>query len=64
MLDGKDITGKAGSVSYMLQKDLLFHYKTILENVALPLEIKGIKKSVAKRGLQATLGIWTRRYTR
>jgi ABC-type nitrate/sulfonate/bicarbonate transport system ATPase subunit len=48
MLDGKDITGKAGSVSYMLQKDLLFHYKTILENVALPLEIKGIKKSVAK----------------
>ncbi|NLJ89586.1 MAG: ABC transporter ATP-binding protein [Clostridiales bacterium] len=48
MLDGVDITGEAGSVSYMLQKDLLFHYKTILDNVALPLEIKGLKKKEAR----------------
>lgn len=48
ILDGVDITGEAGSVSYMLQKDLLFHYKTILDNVALPLEIKGLKKKEAR----------------
>jgi ABC-type nitrate/sulfonate/bicarbonate transport system ATPase subunit len=47
-LDGKDITGKAGNVSYMLQKDLLLPYKTIIDNVSLPLVIKGEKKSRAR----------------
>ncbi|MDF2676517.1 MAG: transporter ATP-binding protein [Bacillota bacterium] len=47
-LDGNDITGKAGSVSYMLQKDLLLPYKTILDNVSLPLVIRGEKKSKAR----------------
>lgn len=47
-LDGKDITGQAGNVSYMLQKDLLFHYKTILDNVALPIEIQGLSKKEAR----------------
>lgn len=37
LLQGKDITGCPGSVSYMLQKDMLFPYKTVLDNVALPL---------------------------
>ena len=46
-LDGADITGKAGKISYMLQKDLLLPFKTILDNVSLPLRIKGIKKSSA-----------------
>ena len=40
-LDGKDITGQPGNVSYMLQKDLLLPYRTIEDNVALPLIIKG-----------------------
>ena len=30
LLDGEDITGKPGKVSYMLQKDLLLPYRTIL----------------------------------
>lgn len=47
ILNGKDITGKAGRVSYMLQKDLLLPYRTIEENVALPLIIKGEKKAKA-----------------
>jgi ABC-type nitrate/sulfonate/bicarbonate transport system ATPase subunit len=47
-LDAEDITGKAGRVSYMLQKDLLLPYKTILDNVALPLVIKGTKKRIAR----------------
>lgn len=47
-LDGCDITNQAGKVSYMLQKDLLLPYRTILDNVALPLIIKGEKKVVAR----------------
>lgn len=44
----KDITGKAGYISYMLQKDLLMPYKTVIDNVALPLIIKGENKKKAK----------------
>ena len=46
LLDGKDITGQPGNVSYMLQKDLLLPYRTVEDNVALPLIIKGEKKPV------------------
>ena len=44
ILDGEDITGKPGNVSYMLQKDLLLPYRTIVDNVALPLIIRGMAK--------------------
>lgn len=47
LLNGEEITGQAGHVSYMLQKDLLLPYRTIEENVALPLIIKGMKKKAA-----------------
>lgn len=47
-LNGKDITGQPGHISYMLQKDLLLPYRTIEDNVALPLYIKGDKKKVAR----------------
>ncbi len=47
-LDGKDITGKPGHISYMLQKDLLLPYRTIEDNVALPLLLKGLKKKEAR----------------
>lgn len=47
-LKGEDITGKPGKVSYMLQKDLLLPYKTVLDNTALPLIIKGEKKRTAR----------------
>lgn len=47
-LDGENITGKAGNVSYMLQKDLLLPYKTIIDNVSLPLVIRGEKRSKAR----------------
>ncbi|SFR86659.1 ABC transporter ATP-binding protein [Anaeromicropila populeti] len=48
-LDGNTITGETGHVSYMLQKDLLFPFKTIEDNVALPLVIKGMKKREARK---------------
>ena len=48
-LAGEDITGKPGNISYMLQKDLLLPYRTILDNVALPLSIRGMKKVEARK---------------
>lgn len=48
-LNGDNITGKPGNVSYMLQKDLLLPYRTIVDNVALPLMIRGMKKAEARR---------------
>ena len=47
-LEGEDITGKPGKISYMLQKDLLLPYRTILDNVALPLIVRGMKKKEAR----------------
>lgn len=47
-LDGEDITGTTGKISYMLQKDLLLPYKTIEDNVALPLLIRGMPKRQAR----------------
>ena len=47
-LRGKEITNKAGKVSYMLQKDLLLPYMTIIDNVSLPLVLRGDKKKVAR----------------
>ena len=47
-LYGEDITSKAGKVSYMLQKDLLLPHYTVLDNVALPLILKGEKKKDAR----------------
>lgn len=47
-IDGENVTGKTGNVSYMLQKDLLLPYKTIIDNVSLPLIIRGEKKLKAR----------------
>ncbi|MBC2577391.1 ABC transporter ATP-binding protein [Peptostreptococcus russellii] len=43
---------KDGEISYMYQKDLLLPYKSILDNVALPLQIKGVKKKAAREELR------------
>ena len=48
-LAGRDITGRPGQVSYMLQKDLLLEHKTVIDNVSLPLVISGMKKEEARR---------------
>lgn len=48
LLDGEDITGQTGHISYMLQKDLLLPYKTIEDNVALPLIIRGVPRNEAR----------------
>ncbi|MBQ8029719.1 MAG: ABC transporter ATP-binding protein [Clostridia bacterium] len=53
-LEGESIIQKPGVVSYMLQKDLLLPYYSILENVSLPLVIKGkLSKKEAKEKASA-----------
>ena len=40
-IDGEDATGTIGRVGYMLQKDLLLPWRTVLDNVILGMEIQG-----------------------
>lgn len=47
-MNGEEITGHPGKISYMLQKDMMLPYKTVLDNVALPLMIKKEKKKAAR----------------
>jgi ABC-type nitrate/sulfonate/bicarbonate transport system ATPase subunit len=51
VLAGQDITGMAGRVSYMLQKDLLLEYRTVIDNVILPLVIRGETKKRARESV-------------
>lgn len=48
LLRGEDITSQPGKISYMLQKDLLLPHMTVLDNTALPLRIRGMKKAEAR----------------
>lgn len=49
-MDGKVITGKTGFVGYMLQKDMLLPWRTIVDNIILGMEIRGMphKEAVAR----------------
>jgi NitT/TauT family transport system ATP-binding protein len=48
LVHGQDIRQSTGHVGYMMQKDLLFPWRTVIENVGLGLEIKGAAKSKRK----------------
>lgn len=48
LLNGKDVTAKPGEISYMLQKDLLFPYRKVIDNVCLPLILDGMSKKEAR----------------
>lgn len=52
LLEQEDVTGMSGNLSYMLQKDLLLPHKTVLDNVALPLILKGMKKKEAREQVE------------
>lgn len=49
LVEGKSIVGRKHYCGYMPQKDLLFPWRTVGENVALPLEIQG-ELTRAERG--------------
>lgn len=44
LLDGEDIVGKRGSISYTPQSPALFPWRTVLENVLIGQEIFGMKE--------------------
>ncbi|CAJ0992885.1 Bicarbonate transport ATP-binding protein CmpD [Sodalis praecaptivus] len=41
LIDGRDVTGSSGHVGYMLQKDLLLPWKTVIDNIVLGAVING-----------------------
>ena len=48
MIDGENATGTIGRVGYMLQKDLLLPWRTVLDNVILGMEIQGVPLADAR----------------
>lgn len=55
-VNGENIEKQTGYLGYMPQSDLLFPWRTVSENVMLPLEIKGgVAKDEMKRLAEATL---------
>lgn len=57
-LNGEDISGKSGSISYMLQKDMLLEHLNVLDNVALPLFVRGVKKKEARKKAEELLPVF------
>jgi ABC-type nitrate/sulfonate/bicarbonate transport system ATPase subunit len=49
LIDNEDATGTVGRVGYMLQKDLLLPWRTVLDNVILGMEIQGLPRRDARR---------------
>jgi ABC-type nitrate/sulfonate/bicarbonate transport system ATPase subunit len=48
LIDGLDATGTIGRVGYMLQKDLLLPWRTLIDNIILGMEIQGVPLRVAR----------------
>ncbi|WP_300009175.1 ABC transporter ATP-binding protein [Pseudonocardia sp.] len=49
LVDGVDATGRVEPFAYMPQQDLLFPWRTVLDNTALGLEVAGVPKREARR---------------
>lgn len=58
LLEDGEITGQAGKISYMLQKDLLLPYRTIEDNISLPLLIQGNSKKQARKQMEEYYSIF------
>lgn len=52
-LNEQDVTARPGQISYMMQKDLLLEHKKVIDNVSLPLVLKGMKKKEAREKADA-----------
>lgn len=53
LLNGRNVTASPGRISYMMQKDLLLPFRTVQNNVALPLMLQGYKKRDARQQASA-----------
>ncbi|HEX8519063.1 MAG TPA: ATP-binding cassette domain-containing protein, partial [Pseudonocardia sp.] len=60
LVDGADATGTTGACAYMPQQDLLFPWRTVLDNTTLGLEVAGVRRRAAReraRPLFAAFGL-------
>jgi NitT/TauT family transport system ATP-binding protein len=60
LFEGAPVEGLRGRVGYMMQKDLLFPWRTVLQNVLLGLEVRGRPAAESKeiaRGYLNTFGL-------
>jgi ABC-type nitrate/sulfonate/bicarbonate transport system ATPase subunit len=62
-----DVTGVTGHAGYMLQRDLLFPWRTVLDNVVLGLDVQGVPRRVSEPRAKELLhrfglGAFARRY--
>ncbi|HEX7065187.1 MAG TPA: ABC transporter ATP-binding protein [Bacillales bacterium] len=48
LIDGLDVTGQTGHISYMMQKDLLLPWRTVLDNAILAAEVQGESRKAAR----------------
>lgn len=55
LLGEEEITGQTGRISYMQQKDLLLPHKRMVDNIALPLVLKGVSRKEARAQVSAGL---------
>ncbi len=63
LIDDINITNTQGNVSYMPQNDLLLPYKTIIQNVSLPLILNGTSKRDAYSAVKKYFNIFLERGT-
>jgi putative hydroxymethylpyrimidine transport system ATP-binding protein len=48
LVDGTDVTGRTDAFAYMPQQDLLFPWRTVLDNTTLGLEVAGMRRREAR----------------
>jgi putative hydroxymethylpyrimidine transport system ATP-binding protein len=48
LVDGEDATGRTEPFAYMPQQDLLFPWRTVLDNAALGLQVAGMRRRAAR----------------
>jgi NitT/TauT family transport system ATP-binding protein len=55
LVEGSPVTGPSEQVAFMLQKDLLLPWRTVIENVTFGVEIQGVASAERKRRAQGLL---------
>lgn len=57
-IDNQEVTGQTGHTGYMLQKDLLLAFKSVYDNIALPLILKNTPKADIHKKIMPLLPIF------
>jgi ABC-type nitrate/sulfonate/bicarbonate transport system ATPase subunit len=56
LIDGKPVGERLGHVAYMPQRDLLFPWRSVIDNAIIGLEIQGVSRAEARRRALAVIG--------